>query len=219
MMSSSIPTTLAHPVLLAALLGGFLLAVPTAARPQSVPPGRALLNRFEAAPGHSGPSFARVRALVPIDDFSDGERALLNRSRTPDRPLADQGAEPIAKQARLLSFATIFAGVDPGQFSVWEGRLSGPEGGQLRLSLWQAEPAGAAANPVWHVRTRWEVRPGVDAHAFVAEMEGTVDWKAGTAHLSGVVTSGWQKGTWMEAEVRFVQGDAQGTLQVVRSRT
>jgi hypothetical protein len=171
MMSSSIRSTLARRVLLAALLSGLLLAVPAAARPQSVPPRRALLNRFEA------------------------------------------------KQAPLLSFATIFAGVDAGQSSVWEGRLSGAEGGQLRLSLWQVEPAGAAANPVWHVRTRWEARPGVDAHAFVAEMEGTVDWKAGTAHLSGVVTSGWQKGTSMEAEVRFVQGDAQGTLQVLRSRT
>ena len=171
MMSSSIRSTLAHRVSLAALLSGSLLAVPAAARPQSLPQGRALLNRFEA------------------------------------------------KQARLLSFATIFVGVDAGQSSVWEGRLSGAEGGQLRLSLWQVEPAGAAANPVWHVRTRWEARPGVDAHAFVAEMEGTVDWKAGTAHLSGVVTSGWQKGTWMEADVRFVQGDAQGTLQVVRSRT
>ena len=164
-MSSSIPTTLAHRVLLAALLGSSLLAVPAAARPQSLPLGRgASFNRFEA------------------------------------------------KQGRLLSFATIFAGVDAGQSSVWEGRLSGAEGGQLRLSLWQVEPAGAAANPIWHVRTRWEARPGVDAHAFVAEMEGTVDWKAGTAHLSGVVTSGWQKGTWMEADVRFVQGDAQGTL-------
>jgi hypothetical protein len=173
MTPSSISSSLADRVLLAALLGASLLGVPTAARPQSVAPGRASSNRFEAAPRHGGPSFA---------------------------------------------FATIFAGVDAGQSSVWEGGLSGPEGGQLRLSLWQVEPAEAAANPIWHVRTRWEARPGVDAHAFVAEMEGIVDWKTGTAHLSGVVTSGWQKGTWMEAEVRFVQGDAEGTLKAVRSR-
>ena len=171
MMSSSIPITSAHRVLLSALLGASLLAVPTAARPQPAPRGRASLNGFEA------------------------------------------------NQARVLSFATSFAGVDEGRSSVWEGRVGGPEGGQLRLSLWQVEPAGAAANPIWHVRTRWEARSGVDAHAFVAEMEGTVDWKAGTAHVSGLVTSGWRKGTWMEAEVLFVQGDAQGTLQVARSRT
>src|SRR5438874_4457648 len=91
MMSSSIRTTLAHRVLLAALVGSSLLAVPTAARPQSFPPGgRALLNRFEGAAGHSGPSFTRVPAPIPIDDFSDGERALLNRSPAPDRPLVAQ---------------------------------------------------------------------------------------------------------------------------------
>src|SRR6266446_2575715 len=86
---------------------------------------------------------------------------------------------------------------------------------QLSFALRQIEPAEAAANPVWHVRARWEVGPGADAHAFVAELEGAVDWKAGTAHLSGVITSGWKKGTWMEAEVRFVEGDAQGTLHLV----
>ena len=89
-MSSSIRTTLARRVLLAALLGNSLLAVPTAARPQSVHPGRALLNRFEGAAGHSSPSFTRVPAPIAIDDFSDGERALLNRSPAPDRPLVDQ---------------------------------------------------------------------------------------------------------------------------------
>ena len=129
-------------------------------------------------------------------------------------------AGPIAKRAPLqLSFETRFAGVDAQQCSIWEGRLSGPDGGQLRIALRQVEPADAAANPVWHVRTHWEVGPGADAQAFAADLEGTVDWKAGTAHLSGVVTSGWEKGNWMEAEMRFVEGDAQGTLQVIRSRT
>jgi len=89
MMSSSIRTTLGRRILLATLLSGSLLAVPTAARPQSVHPGRALLNRFEGAAGHSSPSFTRVPAPIPIDDFSDGERALLNRSQ-PDRSLVDQ---------------------------------------------------------------------------------------------------------------------------------
>lgn len=130
------------------------------------------------------------------------------------------GAGPIAKRAPLqLSFATKFAGVDAEQCSIWEGRLSGSDGGQLRFALRQIEPPEAAANPVWHVRAHWEVGPGADGHAFVAELEGAVDWKAGTAHLSGVITSGWMKGTWMEAEVRFVEGDAQGTLHLVQSRT
>jgi hypothetical protein len=61
------------------------------------------------------------------------------------------------------------------------------------------------------------VDPGANSGAFVAEMEGMVDWKAGAAYLSGVITDGWMKGAWVQAETHFVHGDARGTLRVVQS--
>src|SRR5437667_12831456 len=54
------------------------------------------------------------------------------------------GAGPIAKRAPLqLSFATKFAGVDAEQCSIWDGRLSGPDGGPLRFALLKVEAAAA----------------------------------------------------------------------------
>jgi len=126
-------------------------------------------------------------------------------------------AEEIISQAPLrAAFSTTFAGVDAEQNSTWEGNLGG-EGGKVRLALRQVEGPEAAARPLWNVWTRWEVEPGGDSHAFTAELAGTVDWKAGTARLGGVITSGWKKGAWVQVEARFVRGDAQGTLRVVES--
>jgi hypothetical protein len=124
----------------------------------------------------------------------------------------------ITMQAPLqASFSTAFAGVDTEQSSIWEGHLGGPDGGTVRLALRQVEGPDAAANLVWHVWTRWQVEPGADSQAFIAELAGTVNWKDGTAHLSGVITSGWKKGAWIQVETSFVQGDAQGTLRVIET--
>jgi hypothetical protein len=79
--------------------------------------------------------------------------------------------------------------VNAEESSVWEGRFDQPARGRLKLALQQVEGPEAAADPVWHVRTRWEVQTAPAARSFVAEMEGMVDWKADTAHLSGVITS------------------------------
>ena len=122
-----------------------------------------------------------------------------------------RGAQPPLQ----LSFSTAFAGVNAEGSSIWEGRLERPAGGALRLALQQVESPEAAANPVWHVRTRWDVEPGAGSRAFVAVLEGMVDWKAGAAYLSGTITSGWMKGAWIQSETRFVNGDARGTLRVV----
>jgi hypothetical protein len=128
-------------------------------------------------------------------------------------PAAGLPATPASSQ---LSFSTSFAGVDTEGRSLWEGRVGQPAGGRLRLALQQVEGPEAAADTVWHVRTRWKVEPASAARSFVADMEGMVDWKAGTAHLSGVITSGWMKGTRVQGEVRFVDGDARGTLRMLK---
>ncbi len=74
--------TLAHAVILAALLGGSALAVPTAVRAQSVTPERALMSTFQPSQPGTLTAFAKV-AHVPADrGLVDGERALLNRSGT-----------------------------------------------------------------------------------------------------------------------------------------
>jgi len=130
--------------------------------------------------------------------------------------LLPAAALPAAQAPLQISFSTSFAGVNAEESSVWEGRFDQPARGRLKLALQQVEGPEAAADPVWHVRTRWEVQTAPAARSFVAEMEGMVDWKADTAHLSGVIASAWMKGTWVQAEMRFVEGDARGTLRILQ---
>ena len=92
-MFSTLPTSV-RAALVAALVGGSAVAVPTIAPAQSVTPERALLNRLDAVVG--GPVTAsRERASV------DGERALLNRSRAVEYATADkaEATQPIVLNA------------------------------------------------------------------------------------------------------------------------
>ena len=67
----------ARALLLSALVGAPAVALPAAARAQSIAPERALLNRADATPA------AAVQPIVAAaDDVVDGERALLNHAQT-----------------------------------------------------------------------------------------------------------------------------------------
>ena len=74
----------ARAVLLAALLGGSALSVPTAVRAQSVTPERALMSTFQPSQPVTLMALAQAQvAHVPVDrGLVGGERALLNRSGT-----------------------------------------------------------------------------------------------------------------------------------------
>jgi len=114
-----------------------------------------------------------------------------------------------------LPVEAVFSGVDATASSVWDGALRVPGGGHVHIAIQQVETPEHAAEPVWHVRSRWEVEPGTGRHGFAADLEGMVDWKAGVGHLSGLITDGWNKGTWVVADTRFINGDVAGTLTVL----
>src|SRR4051812_16018387 len=71
-------------LVLAAAVGGSSLAVPVAARAQSISPERALLGEVEAAPGGGRIESARTD---PGNAAIDGERALLARPRNAVTPV------------------------------------------------------------------------------------------------------------------------------------
>lgn len=119
-------------------------------------------------------------------------------------------------QAQELAFSTELAGVDRSGNSVWEGRVAGGARGVVRIALRQVESPSQAANPVWHVRSRWSVEAPA-GRSFVAELEGMVDWKTGASRLSGAITRGWMRGAWVEEESRFVEGEPTGTLRIIPS--
>lgn len=99
---------------------------------------------------------------------------------------------------------------------MWEGRVTGGVRGTVRIALRQVESPFQAANPVWHVRSRWSVAAPA-GRSFVAELEGMVDWKTGASRLSGAITRGWMRGAWVEEESHFVDGEPTGTLRIIPS--
>ncbi len=116
----------------------------------------------------------------------------------------------------MLTFQSVFAGVAADrQHCTWEGVVDGAVRGRLTIALRQVEEPAAAANPVWHVASRWTVSDDGAARSFAANLEGMVDWKAGTMRLAGAVTDGWLRGSWVELDGRVVNGDLVGSLSIL----
>jgi hypothetical protein len=118
-----------------------------------------------------------------------------------------------APEPPRLSFRSTFSGVAAdGEHCLWQGPVGGALQGRVTILLRQIEPAEAAANPVWHVASRWVVSDAGTAPTFSADLEGTIDWKTGTLHLSGRAAEGWQQGSWVHVDGRLVDADLVGSL-------
>ena len=116
----------------------------------------------------------------------------------------------------LLTFQAAFAGVAAdGEQCTWNGAVAGATRGRVTIALRQVEPPAAAANPVWHVTTSWTVRDARAARSFAGELEGMVDWRAGTLRLGGTVTDGWRRGSWAAVDARITRGDLAGTVTIL----
>ena len=126
-------------------------------------------------------------------------------------------APPPAPRPPRLVFRTEFAGVDKAGDCLWRGRVDGDGAGIVTLALQQVEDPVQAANPVWHVRSHWSITGTRPDRSFSADLEGMVDWKAGVSRLSGIITSGWMRGAWVQQDGRFVSGDVSGTLEITPS--
>jgi len=122
-----------------------------------------------------------------------------------------------APEPSQLVFRTEFAGVDKAGDCLWSGRVDGDGGAVVTLALRQVEDPAQAANPVWHVRAHWSLTAPRPGRSFAADLEGMVDWKAGVGRLSGVITSGWMRGGWVQQDARLVSGDVSGTLEITPS--
>ena len=131
-------------------------------------------------------------------------------------PAAVISPRPMAR----LSFRGTLNGVAGGERSVWQGRVDGSVAGRVVIALRQVEDAREAANPVWHVASRWTVLDDAAARSFAGDLEGMIDWKAGTVRLGGPITDGWSTGSWVEVTGRLVDGDLAGSasLSLPRSR-
>ena len=90
------------------------------------------------------------------------------------------------------------------------------EGRGSRCIRWRAHSRRPI--PSGTPRAQWTVAADSPERSFTAELEGMVDWKSGATHLSGVVTSGWMKGAWVQQIGQSVNGDMSGILELAPGR-
>ena len=124
----------------------------------------------------------------------------------------------VAAPERLeLGFFLDFEGVGAeGTDDIWRGQLAGPVGGEVIIRLQLLAPASESARPSWPVHAIVFVAADDAARSFVAELDGTIDWKSGAMRLSGVVTDGWMAGSPIAETARInpAQLDGDGTLRI-----
>jgi hypothetical protein len=116
-----------------------------------------------------------------------------------------------------LGFSLRFEGVGAeGIDDIWRGKLAGPVPGEVMIRLEVLAPASEPARGIWPVHAIVFVAADDAARSFVAELDGTVDWKSGAMRLSGVVTSGWMAGSPIAetAQIDPAQLDGDGTLRI-----
>lgn len=99
---------------------------------------------------------------------------------------------------------------------IWRGQLAGPVGGEVIIRLELLAPASESARPSWPVHAIVFVAADDAARSFVAELDGTIDWKSGAMRLSGVVTDGWMAGSPIGETARIDPAglDGYGTLRI-----
>jgi len=116
-----------------------------------------------------------------------------------------------------LGFSVGFEGVGAeGIDEIWRGHLAGPLAGEVMIRLELLTPASESARPWWPVHAIVFVAADDAARSFVADLDGTIDWKSGAMRLSGIVTDGWMAGSPIggTAQINPAQLDGDGTLHI-----
>ena len=143
--------------------------------------------------------------------------------------LACSALAPIAAQ-RVISLRTsAFASTSPTRYAelrhnvrfegvgaegiddIWRGPMQGAAPGEVTLRVEYRGAPMEASQPVWPVRAMTFVAADDPSQSFVAETEGTLNWKTGNLELNGSVTEGSKKGAAVTQAVHFDRDQLNGT--------
>jgi hypothetical protein len=109
------------------------------------------------------------------------------------------GAQPAVVSASgsraELRYTVRFEGVGAeGVDDVWRGPLAGATPGEVTLRVEYRGAPADVARPVWPVRVMAFVAADDPTKSFLAETDGTLDWRTGAMQLTGRVSEGWMNG-------------------------
>jgi hypothetical protein len=139
---------------------------------------------------------------------------------TESRPSSPPSATtvPALSDDRInLAFTARFDGVGAeGIDNIWTGKVLGSEPGEIVIRVEHLGPEVDRAKAVWPVRAIVTVAADNPLWSFAADMDGTLDWPAGSLRLQGKITEGWMKGAPVQQVVTLdrVEFDGAGTLSL-----
>lgn len=94
---------------------------------------------------------------------------------------------------------------------IWRGAMQGAAPGEITLRVEYRGAPMEVSQPVWPVRAMTFVAADDQARSFVAESEGTLDWRTGNLELNGSVTEGSRKGAAVAQTVHFDRDQLNGS--------
>lgn len=155
--------------------------------------------------------------------FAAGALALLalvaisaGQGRSAGAEASARALEAAAGLPDTLAFDVEYAGIGAeGLDLIWRGRADGPVPGQVTVRV---EYAGAAADrpmPVWPVNA-WLFYSADDfVSSFAAELSGSLNWRSGQLHVTGIVSDGIRLDLPLEQRIHLRRPGLGGRATVV----
>ena len=176
------------------------------------------MSRITRSHPHRSLAAAGIIALIGLAASAHAENISPEQARLNQTPVVSYQVTSVTAPERLqLGFSLDFEGVGAeGTDNIWRGQLAGSLGGEVMIRLELRTPASESARPVWAVHALVFVAADEAAKSFVAELDGTMDWRSGAMRLSGVVTDGWMAGAPIgeTGQIDPARLDGDGTLRI-----
>ena len=162
-------------------------------------------------------SIAARLTLLALIAAASGSAAALGRAMVREAPAMGTAARPtVAPLPDTLAFDVEYGGVGAeGVDLIWRGIAAGPVPGAVTIRLEYAGAAEERAMPVWPVNV-WLFYCADDyRRSFAAELSGSMNWRTGDMHVTGLVSAGTSLDVPLDQHVRLRRPGLAGRATLV----
>jgi hypothetical protein len=162
-------------------------------------------------------STATRLTLLALMVAASGSAAALGRGMVREAPAVGTSARhTVAALPDTLAFDVEYAGIGAeGVDLIWRGIAAGPVPGMVTIRLEYAGAAEERAMPVWPVNV-WLFYCADDyRRSFAAELSGSMNWRTGEMHVTGLVSAGRSLDVPLDQHVRLRRPGLAGRATLV----
>jgi hypothetical protein len=113
-----------------------------------------------------------------------------------------------------LPLTAEFTGVAEDDESLWWQAVSSAGSPLLSLRIRPLNDAQRSTEPQWRVDAHLEAEGSVRSPSLVADLAGTLDWRAGVLRLDGTVPAGASAGDRVRVKARVIDLDLRGVILI-----